>query len=51
VTAVQEVNLIEMAEHLAQSVNTRSIPTLALFYGCRETARQSGGLGVTPVTR
>jgi thioredoxin 2 len=35
----------EVAHNLAQRFNIRSIPTMALFRGGREIARQSGAMG------
>ena len=35
----------EVAQNLAQRFNIRSIPTMALFRGGREIARQSGAMG------
>ena len=35
----------ELAQNLAQRFNIRSIPTMALFRGGREIARQSGAMG------
>jgi thioredoxin 2 len=41
----------EAAPALAARHNIRSIPTLALFVGGREVARQSGAMGQTDVVR
>ena len=35
----------EVVQSLAQRFNIRSIPTMALFRGGREIARQSGAMG------
>ena len=39
----------ELAHSLAQRFNIRSIPTLALFRGGREIARQSGAMGAAAI--
>jgi thioredoxin 2 len=39
----------EVAQNLAQRFNIRSIPTMALFRGGREVARQSGAMGATAI--
>jgi len=39
----------EVAQSLAQRFNIRSIPTMALFRGGREVARQSGVMGATAI--
>jgi thioredoxin 2 len=39
----------EMAQDLAQRFNIRSIPTMAMFRGGREIARQSGAMGATAI--
>ena len=39
----------EEAQGLAQRFNIRSIPTMALFRGGREIARQSGALGAAAI--
>jgi len=39
----------ELAQNLAQRFNIRSIPTMALFRGGREIARQSGAMGATAI--
>ena len=39
----------EVAQNLAQRFNIRSIPTMALFRGGREIARQSGAMGATAI--
>jgi len=43
-----KVNTEEMQE-LAQRFNIRSIPTMALFRGGREIARQSGAMGAAAI--
>lgn len=39
----------EEAQQLAQRFNIRSIPTMALFRGGREIARQSGAMGAAQI--
>jgi thioredoxin 2 len=39
----------ELAQNLARRFNIRSIPTMALFRGGREIARQSGAMGATAI--
>ncbi|MGZ5101149.1 MAG: thioredoxin TrxC [Usitatibacter sp.] len=39
----------EAAQNLAQRFNIRSIPTMALFRGGREIARQSGAMGAASI--
>jgi len=39
----------EVAQNLAQRFNIRSIPTMAMFRGGREIARQSGAMGATAI--
>ncbi len=39
----------EAAQKLAHRFNIRSIPTMALFRGGREIARQSGAMGATAI--
>jgi thioredoxin 2 len=39
----------EAAQNLAHRFNIRSIPTMALFRGGREIARQSGAMGATAI--
>ncbi|HXF18535.1 MAG TPA: thioredoxin TrxC [Burkholderiales bacterium] len=39
----------EVAQGLAQRFNIRSIPTMALFRGGQEIARQSGAMGATAI--
>ena len=39
----------EAAQGLAQRFNIRSIPTMALFRGGREIARQSGAMGAAAI--
>jgi len=39
----------EEAQSLAQRFNIRSIPTMALFRGGREIARQSGAMGAAQI--
>lgn len=39
----------EEAQSLAQRFNIRSIPTMALFRGGREVARQSGAMGAAAI--
>jgi len=39
----------ELAQGLAQRFNIRSIPTMALFRGGREIARQSGAMGAQAI--
>jgi thioredoxin 2 len=39
----------EVAQNLAQRFNIRSIPTMSLFRGGREIARQSGAMGATAI--
>ncbi len=39
----------EEAQSLAQRYNIRSIPTMALFRGGREVARQSGAIGAAAI--
>ena len=39
----------EVAQNLAQRFNIRSIPTMTLFRGGREIARQSGAIGATAI--
>ncbi|MBX3611142.1 MAG: thioredoxin TrxC [Hydrogenophaga sp.] len=41
----------EEAQQLAASLNIRSIPTLALFVGGREVARQPGAMGAADIVR
>lgn len=41
----------EEAQSLGARFNIRSIPTLALFSGGREVARQSGAMGATDIVR
>lgn len=41
----------EVEQGLASKYNIRSIPTLAVFAGGREIARQSGAMSVTDLTR
>lgn len=39
----------ELAQGLAQRFNIRSIPTMAMFRGGREIARQSGAMGAQAI--
>ena len=39
----------EKTQALAQRFNIRSIPTMALFRGGREVARQSGAMGAAQI--
>ena len=39
------------AQGVGARLNIRSIPTIALFVGGREVARQSGAMGVTDIVR
>jgi len=41
----------EEAQALGQRFNIRSIPTLALFKGGREVARQAGAMGAADIVR
>jgi thioredoxin 2 len=41
----------EAVPNLAARFNIRSIPTLALFVGGREVARQPGAMGLQDITR
>ena len=41
----------EQARNLGSRLNIRSIPTLALFIGGREVARQSGAMGAAEIVR
>ncbi len=41
----------EAAQNLAARFNIRSIPTLALFVGGREVARQPGAMGAADIVR
>jgi thioredoxin 2 len=41
----------EEAQALAARFNIRSIPTLAVFVGGREVARQPGAMGATDIVR
>ena len=41
----------EDAQDLGARLNIRSIPTLALFVGGREVARQPGALGAADIVR
>jgi thioredoxin 2 len=41
----------EEAQGLGARLNIRSIPTLALFIGGREIARQAGAMGATDIVR
>ena len=41
----------EEAQGLGQRFNIRSIPTLALFKGGREVARQAGAMGAADIVR
>ena len=41
----------EEAQQLGAHFNIRSIPTLALFRGGREIARQPGAMGATDIVR
>ncbi len=41
----------EEAQELGQRFNIRSIPTLALFKGGREIARQAGAMGAADIVR
>lgn len=41
----------EAAQELAQRFNIRSIPTMALFRGGREIARQSGAMGAAAIAQ
>jgi thioredoxin 2 len=41
----------EAEPHLAAQFGIRSIPTLALFQGGREIARQAGAMGVQDIVR
>ena len=41
----------EAAPNLAARLNIRSIPTLALFVGGREVARQPGAMGLQDIVR
>jgi thioredoxin 2 len=41
----------EEAQQLGAQLNIRSIPTLALFVGGREVARQPGAMGKADIVR
>ena len=41
----------EQARNLGSRLNIRSIPTLALFIGGREVARQAGAMGAADIVR
>ena len=41
----------EQARNLGTRLNIRSIPTLALFIGGREVARQAGAMGASDIVR
>jgi thioredoxin 2 len=41
----------EEAQQLGARLNIRSIPTLALFVGGREVARQAGAMGAADIVR
>ena len=41
----------EEAQSLGQRFNIRSIPTLALFKGGKEVARQAGAMGAADIVR
>ena len=41
----------EAVQELGQRFNIRSIPTLALFKGGREVARQAGAMGAADIVR
>lgn len=41
----------EEAQQLGAKLNIRSIPTLALFVGGREVARQAGAMGAADIVR
>jgi thioredoxin 2 len=43
--------MLEPQVRLASEFGIRSIPTLALFRGGREVARQSGSLGTAAIVR
>ena len=51
VSTAEAAGMLEPQVRLASEFGIRSIPTLALFRGGREVARQSGSLGTAEIVR